>query len=55
METQVEVGNIFINDVGKKCRHLLITFAVDEVERLVMRTKILCRKQWMSTKAIRVR
>ena len=34
METHVEVGDIFINDLGKKCRNLLIKFAVDEVERL---------------------
>lgn len=33
METQVEVGNIYINDLGKKCRNLLIMFAVDEIER----------------------
>lgn len=33
METQVEVGNIFIHDLGKKCRNLLM-FAVEEVKML---------------------
>jgi len=32
VETHVEAGNIFINDLGKKCRNLLIMFAVDEIE-----------------------
>lgn len=53
METEVEVRNIFINDLGKKCRNLRIMLAVEEVERLCYGKQILCRKQRMSTKAVR--
>lgn len=44
METQVEVGNIFINDLGKKCRNLLTMFAVDELERLCYENQNIVQK-----------
>lgn len=34
MGMQVEVENIFINDRGKNCRHLIVMFAAAEVEML---------------------
>lgn len=39
----VEVGNIFINDLGKKCRNLFIMFAV-EVERLCYENQNIVQK-----------
>lgn len=55
METQVEVGNIFINDLGENVGIYLSCLLLMKWKYFVMRTKILCRKQWMSIKAVRVK